>query len=354
MENYENPQVDEVLDVDAEEPVLGESLEIANKCDKAGPLQGLIDFMQECLEKEDSKGFAEVYKTAGDYILQSVAKMMEDDKLTFTPTDISRGDGYFIFSMGTNSVLHFHVKECPGWLFGIWFSPVEDEDSTDENPKYVKDRICVQFFTQYEETIDKFKPTASTIVETESQFHINDDAPNWWFFNRLSCVFKMIIKYPAIMWYRDMHYADLNHEYVTVEEANEEFTEWRLKENNKKLIYAENERVMLDALKHIAGPVIESGDAFIADSGANCSPRYELIILNTGDPKDDGLYHIWDLGYEDADADKEYFKTKEKECEERAKDFWWSNPVSSCCNYISKERFEKAKYYHEHPEEDDD
>ena len=90
MENYENPQVDEVLDVDAEEPVLGESVEIANKCDKAGPLQGLIDFMKECLEKEDSKGFAEVYKTAGDYILQSVAKMMEEDKLTFTPTDIDR------------------------------------------------------------------------------------------------------------------------------------------------------------------------------------------------------------------------------------------------------------------------
>ena len=84
MENYENPQVDEVLDVDAEEPKIEE--------EPKHPLQGLIDFMQECLEKEDSKGFAEVYKTAGDYILQSVAKMMEEDKLTFTPTDISRGD----------------------------------------------------------------------------------------------------------------------------------------------------------------------------------------------------------------------------------------------------------------------
>ena len=354
MENYENPQVDEVLDVDTEEPTLGESVEICNKVDRAGPLDGLLKHIQECLEKQDAKGFAETYAKAGATILQQVAAELEKNQITFTPEDVQFLDGYFIFAMGTNSVLHFHVKECPGWKFGIWFGTVETEDSTEECKKYKLDEITADFFTQYEDCIDKFKPSASTISTYEGHFVLEDLNLNWFFYHRIADTIQMIIKYPAVMWYRDVHYADLNYDYVTVEEANEAFTEWRLKENNKKLIHAENEKVMLDALKYIAGPVIEAGEAFIADSGENCSPRYRLVLLNTGDPKEDGCYRIWDLGYEDAEEDKKYFEEKEKECEERAKDVYWFNPVSDCCSYISKERFEQAKYYNEHPEEDDD
>ena len=348
MENYENLQVDEVLDVDAEEPELDE------KNDNAGPLDGLLKHIQESLKKADAKGFAETYAKAGATILQQVAEELKEDQITFTPEDVQFLDGYFIFAMGTNSVLHFHVKECPGWKFGIWFSTIETEDSTEECKKYKLDEITADFFTQYEDCIDKFKPSASTISTYEKHLSIEDLKSNWFFYNRIAKTIKMIIKYPAVMWYRDVHYADLNYDYVTVEEAHEEFTEWCLKENNKKLIHAENEKVMLDALKYIAGPVIESGEAFIADSGENCYPRYRLIILNTGDPKDDGCYRIWDLGYEDAEEDKKYFEEKEKECKERAKGIWWSNPVSDCCSYMSKECFEQSKYYHEHPEEDDD
>ena len=92
MENYEFPQVDEVLDVDTEEPELEQE-------EKKHPLQGLADFMQECLEQQDSKGFSDTYKKAGDFILHGIAAELEDDKLTFTPEDVEYGDGYFIFAM---------------------------------------------------------------------------------------------------------------------------------------------------------------------------------------------------------------------------------------------------------------
>lgn len=338
MENYENPQVDEVLDVDAEEPELDKEV---------GPLDGLLQFMREQLEKEDAKGLAEVYKTAGDYILRSVAAEMETDQLTFTPEDIDYLDGYFIFAMGSNSVLHFHVKECPGWKFGIWFNEVETDDSTEENKQYRKDVLGVEFFAQYEETIDKFKPSASTITERTSHLDLENHKSNWWFIYQMTHTFQMIMKYPTIMWYRDMYFADLNHQYVTIEEANEKFTEWRLKENNKILIQRENDQVLLDALKYIAGPILEEGKAFIFDHGENCWPRYELVILNEDDPEQDGSYGLFGDDYDDAEADEKYWDEKVAECEKRARDadVYYHCNVSHCFMYRSKDKFEHMKQW---------
>lgn len=32
------------------------------------------------------------------------------------------GDDYFIFDYGPNTVIHFRLKETPGWLYGVWWS----------------------------------------------------------------------------------------------------------------------------------------------------------------------------------------------------------------------------------------
>lgn len=345
MENYEFPQIDEMID-ETEKPELEE--------EKKHPLQGLIDFMQECLEKQDAKGFADIYKTTGKIILMSIAEKLEEDQITFTPEDIEYSDGYFIFSFGTNSVLHFHVKECPGWLFGIWFSPAETKESIEEKPDYYKDRISVEFFTQYEETIDKFKPSASTITCNENHFYIDEHQNlNWWFINKLANTIKMIIKYPSIMWYRDMYYADMNYEYVTVEEADTEYTEWRLKENARKLMEQENTQKMLDCLKYIYGPVIEAGDAFIHDRGPCVSPRYELVMRNVWkdngqEDSQDGCFGLFDWGAEDwtdQEKDKALWEQTVQECEDHAEalDTYWFNPVSNCLTIISGEKYYRYK-----------
>lgn len=76
-------------------------------------------------------------------------KGLEDSD--YHATDIENLNGYFIFYYGKNSVVHFRIKECPGWYFGIWWDTIDEENKT----------VKGTFFTQYERDIDKFKPTAS-------------------------------------------------------------------------------------------------------------------------------------------------------------------------------------------------
>ena len=63
------------------------------------------------------------------------------------------GDGYFIFDYGPNTVIHFRLKETPGWLYGVWWSFKVNKEGIVS--------IVGEFFAQYEEEIDKFKPSAS-------------------------------------------------------------------------------------------------------------------------------------------------------------------------------------------------
>ena len=38
----------------------------------------------------------------------------------FEPTNIQYGDGYFIFDMGADGVVHFKIKGLHGWKFAMW------------------------------------------------------------------------------------------------------------------------------------------------------------------------------------------------------------------------------------------
>lgn len=69
----------------------------------------------------------------------------------FIPVDIAYHNGYFIFDMGEDSVVHFHIKGIRGWKFGLWIDAESDKDTA-------------QLFAQYEELIDKFKPSRSFFV----------------------------------------------------------------------------------------------------------------------------------------------------------------------------------------------
>lgn len=71
----------------------------------------------------------------------------------YTITTEQYGDGYFIFDYGPNTVVHFRLKETPGWLYGVWWSFKVNKEGIIS--------IVGEFFAQYEEEIDKFKPSAS-------------------------------------------------------------------------------------------------------------------------------------------------------------------------------------------------
>jgi hypothetical protein len=70
--------------------------------------------------------------------------------------DVKVGDTYYLFNLGEHSVIHFRIKGCKRWLFGLWITDIGDN----------KTRLSL--FGEHEDYIDKFKPTATKLsVEVE-------------------------------------------------------------------------------------------------------------------------------------------------------------------------------------------
>lgn len=83
-------------------------------------LSGLCDIYNKAVADADELGCADTFKKCAEIFFRCInIPFPESDALHIA--DISYLDGYFIFGMGTNSVVHFHVAECPGWKFGIWW-----------------------------------------------------------------------------------------------------------------------------------------------------------------------------------------------------------------------------------------
>ena len=270
-----------------------------------GPLDGLLKVYNKCVKEADKKGFADIYKKATDVLFERIKKETELD-LHFE--DVAFGDGYFIFGYGTNSVVHFHIKEAPGWLFGIWWSPVETEETKNKKRKeYITDQVYCELFAQYEEEIDKFKPTASTFC---SSFRLHFDENYYDGFINGCADIRFIVKEPYLAFYREMHCVDFNHEYVSRETAKRYWNRhWKEKAKDKandKL----NAQTMFNTVKHIIDPIVKGGDAFILDEGSNVNPRYQIFIRNVnlsdGKPlvEEEGFYGLFDFDYPDRKANR--------------------------------------------------
>lgn len=102
-------------------------------------------------------------------VAQKVFDYMESNG--FKAYNIKRGDGYFVFDMGEDSVIHFKVKGIHGWLFAMWIN-INEEELHNENGE---DYPALQFFCQPELTIDKFKPSRSYFCEKYSYDDVVDD-----------------------------------------------------------------------------------------------------------------------------------------------------------------------------------
>lgn len=219
---------------------------------------------------------------------ERIFRHLEDNG--FHPKDVVYKNGYFIFDHGKDMVVHFHIKECKGWLFGIWW------DLEKENQ--------LEFFTQYEKDIDKFKPTAS-IFEQEVVFDKDFQVELKYY---LLPMLKFIKKHPYQAWYIDGHFTYRPWECVSGFRAFIEYTRYSLKYYIKypkitKKINKKWLKIVAEICEDLL-PDYEIRDENV--KGITCYPRYMIICKNNSGK---GGHFDIDLKTE---LDKRLFRKTEK------------------------------------------
>lgn len=309
-------------------------------------------------ENMNKKDYGDLLKSVTEHFLAEINSYIKEetsrekysvDKFNFD--DVLYSDGYFIFPHGTNSVINFHIREVPGWLFGIWWNEPQKHEKTKESSAEWIDVEGI-IFTQYEDTIDKFKPSRSEIqhsIIVRKYLHPNEeeDLPE------LACsvvgVVEMLMflrNEPALAFCRDYKGWDYNAEYHTRAEAKREFEDYKKWHKNKSEQTQILDNRMLDKIKSLFSEELEKGFAFIHDQGENWSPRYEVIVDKGKFPQfknlENGPYNLSELYYK---SDIKAFEKEAKSCEKVSYKykFFWINPVSDCAYLMDTRRFNKFK-----------
>lgn len=192
----------------------------------------------------------------------------------FHPVDVQYGNGYFIFEHGKDMVIHFHIKELKGWKFGIWWN-LDGEKTFD-------------FFTQYERDIDKFKPSASTLVKEDVAF---ED----WYLKDLVEMCRFIKKHPYRAWALDQSYTRDIWEWGTLDGCFKEY--WKRWWNDSVRYPRVHEKMTKRYLKIVGSitniclvnPEIIDGNK----DGWISSPRFHIVCDDaTGEELEPGNYAI--------------------------------------------------------------
>lgn len=195
------------------------------------------------------------------FIMRRIQKALAANGLQIDFYDLEFFDGYFIFYRGSSKVAQFKIKQAPGWLFGIWWDNNISEGYNNG-----------ELFAQYEENIDKFKPSRSAFcvscIGTTKRIP-NEEETNY------SDMVKFIIKEPYLAFYRDYSGVDYNLCYVSKNEAKKAYIKWKNeaaqeKKNTDKLNY----KVYSLLRRHIK-------DFKLKDNGEYCYPRYTVYLPNT-------------------------------------------------------------------------
>lgn len=314
---------------------------------KQSLLAVLIEIYEKQLKKYDAKGFGPLFKEATEKLFECINQEIVDywrqpSIKSFTFEDIEYTDGYFIFAYGENSVVHFHIKELPGWLFGIWWhEPTSDKTSDGDN--FLK--LSGTLFTQYEKNIDKFKPSRS---ELQCEIKINY-LPNGKFAIDTWSIIDLLLfmyKEPALAFCRDYCGWDYNQEYHSRAEAERKLKHYLIWQENKDTYNKICDDRMIAKVRELFADELKNGTAILNDAGANWSPRYEIFLKKDAfegfkDMKP-GLYGFSDILH------KQYIKIftkEEKECKKISNKykFYWMNPVSNCVYLADTQVFNKLK-----------
>lgn len=205
------------------------------------------------------------------------------------------GNCYFIFDGEANSICHFHIKEIPGFLFGLWHISRYDNikkqlkqngightwaDSLEISPL-----TEIIFFTQYERDLDKFKPSRSGFVtglyrevweesSTDDSIEYKED---WYDYN-----LENILKYMKHHHIKSAEYASLSINHIWDDDRNSVsilygwikdwyyYYKYALKDYLK---YKKHIRVAKQLVKHL-----KFCDYVVEDKGSNWSPRIDIFV----------------------------------------------------------------------------
>lgn len=249
------------------------------------------------VEENDNKYpfLPEAYKTLTEKFLAKVEK-----DLNVHIIDLEYLDGYYIFGYGTNSVIHFRIKECKGWKFGIWWNYDEEE--------YFK--YNGELFAQYERAIDKFKPEDSELVENIKISDVeNFEKDGAWTTMPIKMI-KYIKEYPAFAFCRHWEGFNGKYDYMPYHKAKRELRLYNLSEDLGEFINNAITKMVIRYMKRNYLRYLPKGYELI-DRGDCWSPRYEFAIPISafkGELKEVGMYT-----FEEFDCIPNIEKKKEKE-----------------------------------------
>jgi len=273
--------------------------------DEAVKEQGLFDpileLYKDSVAEQDEKGYAETYKACAERFFRVVASMyaeLHNKEIHFS--DIEYLDGYYIFGHGTNTIVHFHVDEIPGWLFAIWWGEPKKGDSIYDQRKFVKGT----FFTQYEATLNKFKPSRSAIkVEIEQVIEGDQEELDDWFGGTccgLCDTIKFMIDEPYLAFCRDYYCYDYNIKAVSRREAKKMFNKWKKHQALEDRWQEKYDAACVKFIKENVLPLFNGG--VIVDHEDVIEPRYDVripISQNEDLFQEIGFYEFDDLDMED-------------------------------------------------------
>ena len=297
------------------------------------------------IKKIDKKGYAPIYKEMTKQFftkLKATIFELNVDRIKgvddLNIENVEYLDGYFLFAMGTNSVVHFKIKECPGWLFGIWW---REPTLVGKRPKTYE--MKGQFFAQYEEIIDKFKPSASQILSELCAYKTKRSESCDWqldYIEEVSDIIRFIIKEPALAFCRDYCGWNYNTSFHDRRSAKKKFEDWKQWNTTRKTYTKICDDKVLAFIKERVLPLYGE-TAQIVDRGENWCPRYQIISkLTEGDC-------MRRPGYYDSDAEEfpaavEEFEALELECKELSNqyEFYWHCPVNLDCLFLKEDIYE--------------
>lgn len=226
-------------------------------------------------------------KSRNRKLIESLFKQIEKD-LGYHIVDEQYGNCYFIVeSKEPDTICHFHIKELPGYLFGIWNIcrydtiqyEVENNLSLWSDNLHISSKSELIFFTQYEKEVDKFKPSRSGMVTglRRITYEEDDKLITEWDIDELEAVLNYMKKH------KYKAYVNIYNENKFVYKEYSSFKcfkiyyrdKWsrfttNIKNNLKLKIQIYKSKKLVRRLKDVY--------YYILDYGENCYPRIHIIV----------------------------------------------------------------------------
>lgn len=193
------------------------------------------------------------------------------------------GDGYFIFDYGPNTVVHFRLKETPGWLYGVWWRVSVNKEGVIS--------IVGEFFAQYEEEIDKFKPSASyygcdmlSLVAADGSICLEE--------GEVISIIDFIRNHPYRAWNGHISFNDKIsgiRAWLNYQKRQRHLRKGKRLEKNLYKDICKFAKIASKLLKYTNNITVE-------DYGERIYPRYFFQLIATPDEgfKEKGCYELWE------------------------------------------------------------